>query len=227
MKFSHKSPLFFISIIIVVVLHFISESYAITGINLNGTWMLDMKATEDFILSSPPKQETVDFLLMNASVSHSVWEFDDDILYGGMWTVLGPQMLEELKLLNRNENEIVYIPTTGTAKSKTGIIMVEILDNNSIKIIGEKMIYGVYYIWKPVGKLEKRSQTKKERDEANKRTVEWVTILDNVNKTLKGSKSLISSVEKEKKLCSVNPGQIEEISQYFQILNIKTNNIYH
>jgi hypothetical protein len=170
-------PLCFVAFATVAI-----NTQADTSSRLDGLWVVDPKATEDYVLGAPlpPNADKLSdwFGVAGGFMAIFTYEFKGNVALIG---TLGPgnQALEYQQDITKGA-ETRYIPKQ-TSDSKADKFSVLNMDNGNIRIIQSKAPETGYIIWK-------RSQIKTKpisSEELLDISKEWMASIENIRKTLK------------------------------------------
>lgn len=157
---------------------------------LEGTWIVDPKATENFVLNAPPPANA-DKLAEWFGIAGGYWalftyEFDGDS--ATMSAYRGARKFE-FKLLSQQGTEIKYSRKNGTS-SPAKTLSVSLLKNGNIKIVPSESPESSYILWKR-GSL-KTGQARP--DDVMAASKSWIASIHNIVKFLiDSSKKTIDS----------------------------------
>ena len=122
---------------------------------LNGTWIFDAKATEDFVLKTTKYRGADHVAEVFGLAGHYqcifIYEFNGDIVKVRPIGNDQPEKAEALQLISRKGNQIKYVVKESIAKnnrSKPGIVTVTVLNDKNIVIAYSNSPEIDFLLWK-------------------------------------------------------------------------------
>ncbi len=159
-----------------------THAQAETSSNLDGQWIVDPKATEDFVKGTPrpphPDKLAQWFGIAGGYLAIFIYEFKGNV---ALKSTLGPgdQALEYQQVFKQGA-EAKYM-TKQTLGSKADKFSVLIMDNVNIRIIPSESPEMGYVLWK-----RSQVQSKQMKDqEIIARGEEWMASIENIIKVMK------------------------------------------
>lgn len=115
--------------------------------SLRGTWVVDIEATEAFLLKNPPPQSRDSdwFGMTFGIVLQTIYEFGNNSLSVSLYTI--PEK-RTIPLASSGNNELVYSLENREDKNKTVTFVVTPVDSEHIRVVVNPDVFSPYVVWK-------------------------------------------------------------------------------
>lgn len=139
----------------------VTSAVADTPSKLNGAWIVDAKATEDFVVGAPlpPNADKLAqwFGLASGYMALFTYEFEGDVVTASAYR--GNRVLEYQRISEQGSETKYVLKETSGSKART--LTVSILNNGNIRIIPSEAPEMGYLLWKR-GQLKTEKVTPEE-----------------------------------------------------------------